>query len=112
MGHWITQGSSALTKCLQEEVRDSPHKTEGFQEADSRTWHRPSTPQVFAQECAVRSMLLHLLVSLLTSFHNRKHANVDDPSASNAAKVSVDDIEKAKMEWASLQYSDDEGIDE
>ena len=55
MGHWITQGSSTLTKCLQEEVRDSPHKAEGFQEADSRTWYCPSTPQVFAQECTVGS---------------------------------------------------------
>jgi hypothetical protein len=34
-------------------------------------------------------------------------------SASKAAKVSEDDIEKAKMEWASIQFSDDdEGINE
>jgi hypothetical protein len=33
-------------------------------------------------------------------------------SASKAAKVFEDDIEKAKMEWASLQFSDDEDIDE
>ena len=45
--------------------------------------------------------------------YNRKHANVDDMSASsNAAKVSEDDVEKAKMEWASLLFSDDEGVDE
>jgi hypothetical protein len=43
---------------------------------------------------------------------NRKHANVDDTSAAKAAKVSEDDIEKAKMEWATVQFSDDEGIDD
>jgi hypothetical protein len=51
--------------------------------------------------------LLHL--SLLSFFHNRKHANVDDASAAKAAKVSEDDVEKAKMEWAAVQFSDDEG---
>ena len=56
MGHGISQGSSALAKRLQEEVRDSPHKTERFQEADSRAWHRLSTPQVSAQECTVGSI--------------------------------------------------------
>lgn len=55
-----------------------------------------------------------LLVFLLTSFHNRKHAKVDDSdtSGSKAVKVSGDDIEKAKMEWASVQFSDDEDIDD
>jgi hypothetical protein len=48
----------------------------------------------------------------LTSFDNRKHANVDDISASKAAKVSEDDVEKAKLEWASVQFSDDEVIDD
>ena len=38
------------------------------------------------------------------------HANVDDTSASQAAKVSEDDVEKAKMEWAAIQFSDDEGL--
>lgn len=56
MGHRFTKGSSTLTECLQKEVRDSPHKVEGFQEADSRTRHCLPTPQVFAQECAVRSI--------------------------------------------------------
>jgi hypothetical protein len=51
--------------------------------------------------------LLHL--SLLSFFHNRKHANVDDVSAAKAAKVSEDDVEKAKTEWATVQFSNDEG---
>jgi hypothetical protein len=33
-------------------------------------------------------------------------------SASKTAKVSEDDIEKAKMEWATNQFTDDEGIDD
>jgi hypothetical protein len=53
--------------------------------------------------------LLHL--SLLSFFHNRKHANVDDTSAAKAAKVSEDNVERAKMEWVTVQFSDDEGID-
>ena len=32
-------------------------------------------------------------------------------SASQAAKVSEDEVEKAKMEWATIQFSDDEGLD-
>jgi hypothetical protein len=52
------------------------------------------------------------LLSLLSFFYNRKHANVDDASAAKAAKVSEDDIEKAKMEWAAVQFSDDEGNDD
>jgi hypothetical protein len=44
-------------------------------------------------------------------FHNRKHANVDDASAAKAAKVLEDDVEKAKMEWETVQFSDDEGND-
>ena len=112
MGHGITQGSSALAKRLQEEVRGPPLKAEGFPEADSRTWDCPSTPQVFAQKRAVGLITFTLNITLIT-FNDRKHANVDDTSASKAAKVSEDDIEKAKMEWASLQleFSDDEGID-
>jgi hypothetical protein len=43
---------------------------------------------------------------------NRKHANVDDTSAAKAAKVSEDNIEKAKLEWVTVQFSDDEGIDD
>ena len=54
-------------------------------------------------------LLPHLSLEL-SSFHNRKHANVDDTSASQAAKVSEDDVEKAKMEWAAIQFSDDEGL--
>lgn len=57
----------------------------------------------------INSLLLRS--SLLSSFHDRKHANVDDTS-SKAAKVSDVEIEKAKMEWASIQFSDDEGINE
>jgi hypothetical protein len=30
----------------------------------------------------------------------------------SAAKVSEDNVEKVKMEWATLQFSDDQGIDE
>jgi hypothetical protein len=52
-----------------------------------------------------------IIYPLLSSFHNRKHANVDDASAAaKAAKVSEDEIEKAKAEWASIQFSDDESI--
>ena len=110
MGHGITQGSSTVAKCLQEKVWDSPHEAEGFQEPDRRTWHRPPTPQVFAQECMVGWIfLLRLSSCLLNFFHIRKHTNVDDTSAAKAAKISEDDIEKAKMEWATLQFSDDEG---
>ena len=55
--------------------------------------------------------LPHLsLLVVLSSFHNRKHANVDDTSASQMANVSEDDIEKAKMEWATILFLDDEGI--
>ena len=112
MGHGITQGSSAVAKCLQEEVWDSPHEAEGFQEPDIGTWDRPPTPQVFAQERTVGLIVFPAsCLSLLSFFHNRKHANVDNASASKAAKVSEDDVEKAKMEWANLQFSDDEGID-
>ena len=54
-----------------------------------------------------------LRLSILSLFDNRKHANVNDvASAAKAAKVSEDNVEKAKMEWATLQFSDDEGIDE
>ena len=53
--------------------------------------------------------MLRLSSGLLSFFHIRKHANVDDTSAAKAAKVSEDEVEKAKMEWATLQFSDDEG---
>ena len=53
--------------------------------------------------------MLRLSSRLLNFFHIRKHTNVDDTSAAKAAKISEDDIEKAKMEWATLQFSDDEG---
>ena len=55
-------------------------------------------------------LLPHLSLLELSFFHNRKHANVDDTSASQAAKVSEDDVEKAKMEWAAIQFSDDKGL--
>ena len=54
-------------------------------------------------------LLPHLSLEL-SFFHNRKDANIDDTSASQAAKVSEDDVEKAKMEWAAIQFSDDKGL--
>jgi len=33
-------------------------------------------------------------------------------ATSKAAKVSEDEVEKAKLEWATLQFSDDEDADE
>ena len=66
MDHRISQGGSALTKRLQEEVRGSRHKAKGFQEADRRTWHCPKTPQVFAQECTVGFSTL--VVSIVAHF--------------------------------------------
>ena len=68
MGHRIMQGSSTVTKCLQEEILDSPHKAEGFQEPDSRTWHCPPAPQVFAQECAVGSITATSFIPTRTQF--------------------------------------------
>ena len=53
--------------------------------------------------------MLRLSLRLLIFFHIRKHANIDDTSAAKAAKVSEDEVEKTKMEWANLQFYDDEG---